>query len=407
MFFNTINMKIVLNIITFLSVVICFSQTTVGSEVTILPDTEISVLDNFTIASGSSVLNDGELILKSNIINNGVLSYTPSLFTSTVRFEGVNQEISGGNVIILNNVLFNNASTALSGMLQIDNDADFTNGIVSTKDFGGTFFFNELSDHINTSNVSFVNGQVLRSGSLDFVFPIGDADFYRPMAISSLAALNSFSSRYFSENSNTEFPHDKKSDIIEFIDTQEYWELKRTEGEDFAVIEIARDATTSSSQIMNADVNTLHIVRWDADRNFWVDEGGVVNAANNAIRTVSNVTGYGIYTLATISSDLLLPGNVVVYNNLTPNGDGINDVLIIDGIEKFKDNSVQIFNRWGSMVYEVDGYNNLDKAFTGVANSGLAIGLGVLPSGTYYYAVNYTVEGEEVRKVHYLYINGK
>ena len=401
------NMKIILNTIFFLSVAVCFSQTTVGSGISILQGTQVSVLDNLNITSGHSVVNDGELVFKANITNNGAFTYSPSLNTGKLSFEGSDQEISGENLIISNNVLFNNESTLLSGKLEVNNDADFTSGIVNTQDFGGTLVFNELSDHLNTSNVSFVNGQVLRNGALDFVFPIGDTDFYRPIAISSLASFNVFSSSYTPENSNDLFPHAQKSTVIELIDNREYWELTRTEGEDFAVIEISRDPTTSSVEIMNADLNALHIVRWDAERNFWLDEGGVVNTDNDAIRTVSNVKGYGIYALAIINTEVVLPGNVIVYNNLTPNGDGINDMFMIDGIEEFPDNKVQIFNRWGAVVYEVSGYNNKDKAFTGSANSGLSIGQGILPSGTYYYTILYTVDNQVVRRLQFLYINGK
>lgn len=112
---------------------------------------------------------------------------------------------------------------------------------------------------------------------------------------------------------------------------------------------------------MNADVNNIHIARWDADRNFWVDEGGIANPTNGSIKTITNVSGYGVYALATIYADKVLPGNVVVYNNLTPNGDGINDVFIIVGIEEHPDNVVLIFNRWGSKVSEIKGYNNKEK----------------------------------------------
>jgi gliding motility-associated-like protein len=400
-------MKLILHLICFLSISLCFSQTTVDADITILKDTQMSVLNDLNISEGHLMLNDGELILKANITNNGALRYSPSLTTSRLRFEGQSQEISIGNPIIAYNVLFNNRTTALSGTLQVDNDADFTKGILNTRDFGGMLFFNDLADHINTSNFSFVNGEVRRSGSLDFVFPIGDADFYRPLVISALESVNLFSSAYFPENSNTLFTHSQKADVISFIDNKEYWELKRTVGEDFAVIEIARDPTTSSIQIMEADLEDLHIVRWDAEANFWRDEGGVVNANRNTIRTISKVTGYGIYALATINSDNFLPGNVVVYNNLTPNGDGVNDIFVIDGIDKFPDNKVQIFNRWGAVVYEADGYNNKDKAFDGSANSGLSLAKGVLPSGTYYYVITYTVDNQKVRKIQYLYINGK
>jgi gliding motility-associated-like protein len=391
-----------------LFVAVCFSQTTVQSKLTISKGTQVSILNNFNITTTAKVVNDGELILKANIINNGILSYAPTSASSKVNFVGDNQEISGASTLFLYNVLFNNSGTALRGIVQIDNDADFTKGIVNNRDHNGTLFFNELSDHINTSNESFVDGTALRTGSLDFTLPVGINNTYRPISIEEISTTNSFSSTYFLENSNSAYPHDLKTDLIQFIDTNEYWELERTEGDDFVIVELTRNVATSSTEIMNADFNNIHIVRWDADRNFWVDEGGIANTTNSSIKTIINVSGYGIYALATIYADKILPGNVVVYNNLTPNGDGINDVLIIVGIEKHPDTVVQIFNRWGSKISEIKGYNNEEKAFRGYSNAGLTLNNSeVLPSGTYFYVLTYTVNNQRVRKIDYLYINGK
>jgi gliding motility-associated-like protein len=54
---------------------------------------------------------------------------------------------------------------------------------------------------------------------------------------------------------------------------------------------------------------------------------------------------------------------VKVFNGISANNDGINDVLTIENIEEFPNNKVLIFNRWGEKVYEVKGYNNLDKSW--------------------------------------------
>ena len=37
---------------------------------------------------------------------------------------------------------------------------------------------------------------------------------------------------------------------------------------------------------------------------------------------------------------------VTPYNALSPDGDGLNDTFIIEGLECFPNNSVEIFNRW-------------------------------------------------------------
>jgi gliding motility-associated-like protein len=39
----------------------------------------------------------------------------------------------------------------------------------------------------------------------------------------------------------------------------------------------------------------------------------------------------------------------------TPNGDGINDTWSITNLEKYPDNRVLVFNRWGQKVYEHEG----------------------------------------------------
>ncbi|WAC40486.1 gliding motility-associated C-terminal domain-containing protein [Pedobacter sp. SL55] len=51
-------------------------------------------------------------------------------------------------------------------------------------------------------------------------------------------------------------------------------------------------------------------------------------------------------------------GNIKIPNVITPNGDGKNDVLKVDGIELYKENSISIFNRWGNEVYRSQGYQN-------------------------------------------------
>jgi len=69
-----------------------------------------------------------------------------------------------------------------------------------------------------------------------------------------------------------------------------------------------------------------------------------------------------------------------IYNAVSPNGDGKHDVFEIKGIEQeiYKNNKVEIFNRWGDRVYTQSGYNNKDVAFDG----------GTLPDGTYYYVLD-------------------
>ncbi len=83
--------------------------------------------------------------------------------------------------------------------------------------------------------------------------------------------------------------------------------------------------------------------------------------------------------------DIEVVGAVVVYNGVTPDGDGHNDFLFIkyiDVVEGAAQNRVMILNRWGDVVFDVQNYNNTDRVFTGLSNTGKE-----LPSGTYFYKI--------------------
>ncbi|TXE16668.1 DUF11 domain-containing protein, partial [Psychroserpens burtonensis] len=92
---------------------------------------------------------------------------------------------------------------------------------------------------------------------------------------------------------------------------------------------------------------------------------------------------------------------LTIYNEFSPNGDGVNDVFVIDCIENYPDNSIEIYNRWGNIVYETKGYRN---DFDGTSNGRAVLGEGdKLPVGTYYYVIDLG-NGSEPR-VGWLYIN--
>ena len=69
-----------------------------------------------------------------------------------------------------------------------------------------------------------------------------------------------------------------------------------------------------------------------------------------------------------------------ITSGFTPNGDGVNDLWIIENIELFPDLVVHVYNRWGVEVFESQGYNS-NIAWDGTYSGS------VLPSGTYYYTL--------------------
>lgn len=80
----------------------------------------------------------------------------------------------------------------------------------------------------------------------------------------------------------------------------------------------------------------------------------------------------------------VLPDKVLVIPNaFSPNGDGVNDSWVIDGLRGYPDCTVGIFNRWGQQVFNSKGYATAwDGKYKG----------SVMPVGTYYYVIKTTIK---------------
>ncbi|WDF64130.1 gliding motility-associated C-terminal domain-containing protein [Flavobacterium sp. KACC 22763] len=99
--------------------------------------------------------------------------------------------------------------------------------------------------------------------------------------------------------------------------------------------------------------------------------------------------------------------SIKVMNAFSPNGDNKNARFYIRGIECYPDNTVEIYNRWGVLVFNIEQYNNNDRVFVGYSNGRSTIKqTDGLPVGTYFYVLKYK---DSTQKSHqesgYLYLN--
>jgi len=97
--------------------------------------------------------------------------------------------------------------------------------------------------------------------------------------------------------------------------------------------------------------------------------------------------------------------DITIENDLiNPNTD--NGIFTINNIESFPNNNVQIYNRWGLLVFETKGYDNIGNAFRGISNGQAIISKnGKLPAGVYYYLIDYSKNQKTETMNGYLYIN--
>ena len=117
--------------------------------------------------------------------------------------------------------------------------------------------------------------------------------------------------------------------------------------------------------------------------------------------------------IATFTQVVHVACDIKIYNAVSPNNDGMNDIFYIEGIDCYPNNSVEIYNRWGIKVFTIKGYDNVNKVFNGYSNEHNSVsGNDLLPAGTYFYILKYEydlygTEKQNIEKSGYLYIQSK
>jgi gliding motility-associated-like protein len=92
--------------------------------------------------------------------------------------------------------------------------------------------------------------------------------------------------------------------------------------------------------------------------------------------TVYETNSFGCMGIDTVTV-MVLP-TFIIPNGFSPNGDGYNDLWIIDNIQLFPDCEVEVFNRWGEPLFYSKGYNSPWNGTYGGKP---------VPVGTYYYLI--------------------
>ncbi|MCP1996776.1 gliding motility-associated C-terminal domain-containing protein [Flavobacterium sp. HSC-61S13] len=376
------------------------AQTVNTGQLVIMPKTEMSTLLDLENKESGIIINDGVFYIYKNYHNDGLFEYTTNRTTGYTVFENNNQQVqllSGQRPSSFFDVLFDNKKELrafdLKNDFSVSGTANFLNGVVKVDSLDGAMVFQKNATTINVSNNSYAEGEVEKIGNKEFTFPVGDAGFYRRVKIGAPTnMMDSFLGKYYLKNSNAGQPHQNKNESIKFIDNKEYWTINKNGATSDIVLTLSWDEQTTSKEITNKESKNLKIVRWDEAAKIWVDEGGIVNFEDKTVTTITQVGGYGIFTLALGQKDIIPEDTdkIIVYNAVSPNGDGDNDYFFIENIQKHPNNTVEIYNRWGVKVFETKNYDSSGNVFRGVSDGRSTFKKDEkLPTGTYYYILKY------------------
>nr|WP_299339839.1 gliding motility-associated C-terminal domain-containing protein [Allomuricauda sp.] len=286
----------------------------------------------------------------------------------------------------------------LQNTINVRNNANFIGGNVLTPKTNRTILLNFTSSGFFTgeNDGSKVVGFAAVENSGNFSFPVGDSDQLRPLLLDSEGTTPLAICAYFFENPSSptsiteNFNTEDKVRDIGTVSDREFWILESNVS---STVTISWNPRSNLANIPNATIDDIIIVGWSKQANRWIIIGNSsINGDLAQGFLVSQPFVPNEYAAITFGT-LPLPTDTFAVNNptlgnyfLSPNGDGTNDFLVIEGMEESPNNSLRIFNRFGQKVYEKINY--VDE-FTGMSNTGSLVfsqDIG-LPEGIYYYLV--------------------
>ena len=166
---------------------------------------------------------------------------------------------------------------------------------------------------------------------------------------------------------------------------------------------------------------TLQYIKSDdgSPNKYTIDLGKPVAWDNCAVDTITNDspvkfrTGltYVIWTVAdqvglldTCTQRISIKEIPIIPQLISPNGDGVNDKLLIDGLEQFPNTQLLIFTRSGQLVFQSDNYELQQNAWDGKYSESTFNKNSLVAPGVYYYILKLGgASGQSLKGYVYVY----
>lgn len=292
------------------------------------------------------------------------------------------------------------AENGLTLSLGIDNsnNTTFILGDIITPKNQDDIYYNFLDAdgfYVGEGNLTKVNGYAAITNQQNFVFPVGDDTYLRPVTLSSESTTLFAKCAYFFEDPsaplslNGIYDTNELGRELEQVNTVEFWKL---ESDVASTVNLSWN-TRSNMAILTDDSTTIVLAGWSKTNNRWENLGAssVVGTLEEGFLTslafVPNnydIIGLGVSKIPfePLEEEVLNLDNYFV----SPNGDGINDTFVVPELEESSNNIVHIYDRFGLKVFEKANYTN---EFSGTSNQNNFVvkrGDG-LPAGIYFYTI--------------------
>ncbi len=314
-----------------------------------------------------NVLNNGQLLVGGNWINAGLYRSEGS---GTLELNGASYQIISDRSLI-GHLRLTGGDKKLTSDLEVEK-LELDGCVLTVADEQGL----EVTDTITRNPEDYIIGRLIMTGSK--LYPVGTINKFLPVY---LDPITESPSPIGISATGSPLAGTYPASIAEVApfhwvmdDSDDLFNIRLAFKNAASLIDSVGNALVVQSDSPGGNIINLYQGRVEGD----LDSLSVSNGAASPLSMPYFSVG------RKYSSDQ--NSSVKVYNLVSPNDDGINDFLFIENLSLYPENLISIYDRWGTLVYKQEGYDNGENVFRGKNN---VLNKKELVEGTYYYVIRH------------------
>jgi hypothetical protein len=286
-------------VILLLSSVIAFAQgITNNGNLQIHTGANMTAFVNFTNTSTGALVNNGTFYVRANVTNNRA-SMSPG--TGATIFNGTSaQSVNGTEPFRVYNVTTNNSNgITLNNDLSVNAAHTFTAGLITSSATPNYLIYENGASYTGSADNAHVNGWVRRTGNSNFIFPVGNATYLRPIALNNLSTSSTFNAQYAGVTTNTAnvLPN------LVTVDPYEYWFVNQVSG---GTAQVDMNWNNSKVTFPNYMLASIRVANYTGG--MWTSVGGSAtgNVSTTGAITSPSIGSFGAFTFGSLNFSLPL-----------------------------------------------------------------------------------------------------
>jgi hypothetical protein len=378
---------LILNIIV-LSCLSAIAQDVVlrGTDVFVAQDEVVGIFGDFLAEEGAEIINEGKIIFAgfdNSYLQNNSKSKLFSGKGEVLLESSYYQEIKGNSAIEFYKLTTENNSSRGIGIytdIGVKNKMTMYAGNITTSD-NLIWIVDNDKNSLEVYDDYYINGNLRRSikNGIDYHYPVGNSLHYHPIFLST-SSNNNFtvtSSFVDIEDGDGNIRLFEKGYVFDTLISLGAWKLDFSEEHPQLNI---KASTLNFEENFDSHLYKYALVgKEELSSKEWFVAG--ISDFNYSVEMEEGVKADNVNIGKYFAISKSFTPDLYQYNTIVV--DGVSETrFIIPGVEKFPDNRIVFFSRWGNVIHEQKNYDN-------------SFDFKNFMQGTYYYVFTYSVEGRE------------